>query len=361
MTPLGFLPTFASIGLGTYVSRMVARGKRTGVVLGSLLPVCLAIAFVIALLSPLIAGAFASGRAVVYTMLVVGLVSFPLSVFILMLLDVSMGLEDWRPVMTCRVIPPAAQLVFIPVLFLTHTLTVTSAAIVSFAASMTLLLPLWGTWRRCRPLGFELAELKTGVVYGAKCWVGGLSNLANNRLDQLLMVAVVSSSVLGLYAIAVTLATFFINPIVSAIGTAASPRLSRGADDLAQRLCRMSLYGVAVVALGVAVLSPFILRYVFGPAFTPALPMTLILLVGTVPNAAGGLLSVSISADGHPGLSARGETLALVVTVAGLAVALPTLGRCRRCAWSASWPTARSSPTCCTRRSGSTAAATATT
>ena len=27
MTPLGFLPTLASLGLGTYVERMVARGK----------------------------------------------------------------------------------------------------------------------------------------------------------------------------------------------------------------------------------------------------------------------------------------------------------------------------------------------
>ena len=326
MTPLGFLPTLASLGLGTYVERMVARGKRPGVALGSLLPVGLAIGFVIAALSPLIAGALANGRAVVYTMLIVGLVLFPLSAFILTLLNVSIGLEDWRPVTTCRVIPPAAQLVFIPALFFMHMLTVTSAAIVSFAASMTMLVPLWGTWRRCRPLGFELTELGTGVAYGAKCWVGGLSSLANSRLDQLLMVALVSSRVLGLYAIAVTLATFFISPFVSAITTAAGPRFSRGADELAQRLCRTSLYGAMVVGLGVAVLSPFVLRYVFGPAFSPALPMTLILLVGTIPSAAGGLLSVSISADGHPGFSARGETLALIVTVAGLAVALPTLG-----------------------------------
>jgi O-antigen/teichoic acid export membrane protein len=326
MAPLGFLPTFASLGLGTYVSRVVARGRRPGLALGSLLPVCLAIGLVIAAASPFIAGALANGRAVVYTMLMVGLVAFPLSAFILMLLDVSIGLEDWRPVMRCRVIPPAAQLVCIPVLFLTHTLTVASASIVSFAASMILLVPLLGTWRRCRPLGFDRAELRTGVSYGAKCWVGGLSSLANNRLDQLLMVAFISSRTLGLYAIAVTLATFFISPIASAIGTAAGPRVSRGADDLAKRICRMTLYGALVMALGVAVLSPLVLRYVFGPAFVAALPMTLILLVGTVPNAAGGMLSMSVSTAGHPGYSARAETLGLVVTVAGLAVALPTLG-----------------------------------
>lgn len=326
MTPLGFLPTLASLGLGTYVERMVARGKRPGVALGSLLPVCLAIGFAIAAVSPLIAGALANGRAVVYTMLVAGLVLFPFSMFVLMLIDVSVGMEEWRPVMTCRVIPPLAQAIFIPALFLTHRLTVTSAAIVSFGASMTLLLPLLGTWRRCRPLGFEIAELRAGVVYGAKCWVGGLSSLANSRLDQLLMVALVSSRVLGLYAIAVTLATFFINPIASAISTAAGPRVSRGADELAQRLCRMTLYGAMIVGLGIAVLSPFVIRYAFGAAFAAALPMTLILLVGTVPNAAGGILSMSVSASGHPGYSARGETLGLVVTVIGLAVALPTLG-----------------------------------
>ncbi|HEY1511689.1 MAG TPA: oligosaccharide flippase family protein [Solirubrobacteraceae bacterium] len=326
MTPLGFLPTLASVGLGTYVEREVARGRRPGVAVGSLLPVCLGIGFAIAAVSPLIAGALANGRPVVYAMLVLGLVLFPLSAFILTLINVAIGLEDWRPVMTCRVIPPTAQLIFIPVLFLTHTLTVTSAAILSFGASMMLLLPLLGTWRRCRPLGFELAELRTGVAYGAKCWVGGLSSLANARLDQLLMVALVSSRVLGLYAIAVTLATFFISPIASAVGTAAGPRVSRGADDLARRLCRMTLYAAAVLGLAVAVLSPFVLRYAFGPAFADALPMTLILLVGTVPNAAGGILSMSVSAGGHPGYAARGETVGLVVTVAGLAVALPTLG-----------------------------------
>jgi O-antigen/teichoic acid export membrane protein len=326
MAPLGFLPTLASLGLGTYVERMVARGKRPGLAVGSLLPVCLAIGFAIAVVSPLIAGALANGRAVVYTMLVVGLVLFPFSMFVLMLIDVSVGLEEWRPVMTCRVIPPLAQAICIPALFLTHRLTVTSAAIVSFGASITLLLPLLGTWRRCRPLGFEFAELRAGVVYGAKCWVGGLSNMVNNRLDQLLMVALVSSRILGLYAIAVVLATFFINPIVTAISTAAGPRWSRGADELAQRLCRMTLYGAMVVRLGIAVLSPFVIRFAFGAAFAAALPMTLILLVGTVPNAAGGILSMSVSASGHPGYSARGETLGLVVTVIGLAIALPTLG-----------------------------------
>ena len=324
--PFLLLPTIASVGLGSYVVRAVARGRRPGTALGSLLPVSLGIGVVVAVASPLIAGFLADGRTVVYTMLIVGLILFPIGMLTNMLIDSAIGLEDWRPVIACRVIPPAAQLIGIPVLFYTQTLTVTSAALLTFGAGMLIVLPLIRVWRQCLPLNFDLAECRAGVAYGSKCWLGGLSNIANARLDQLLMIRLVSSSVLGLYAVAVTLATFFISPVIAAISTAATPRMARGEQDLTRRLCRMTICGAALVGIIVATVSPFVVHYIFGRAFDPALPMALILLIGTVPNAAGGVLNTSVSAHGHPGKSARGEGLALIVTVAGLAIALPTLG-----------------------------------
>ncbi len=326
LTPFAFLPTLAGVGLGSYVQRAVARGRHAGAAFGAILPVIVGVGLALAVLAPPIAGLLAGGRAVVYTMLIVGLVLFPIGMVTNVLLDVSIGLEDWRPVMTYRVIPPIVQLVCIPALFFSGNLTVSSAAIVSFGGSVILLLPASRAWRRCRPLQFDFRELREATAFGAKCWFGGLSNLANARLDQLLMIRLVSSSVLGVYAVAVTLATFFLSPVVAAISTAAGPRMARGDGDLSRQLCRLTLAGAAVVGLGVGVLSPFVLRYVFGPAFMGALPMALILLVGTVPNGAGGVLNTSVSAHGRPDLAARGEGLALIVTVGGLAVALPTLG-----------------------------------
>jgi O-antigen/teichoic acid export membrane protein len=326
LTPFVFLPTLASVGLGSYAGRQVARGNDPGRQLGSLMPLALAIGLLVAVMSPLIAGFLAGGRAVVYTMLVVGLITFPIGMISSMLLDVAIGLEDWPRVMKVRLIPPVIQLVGIPVLFYSGHLTVESAAILSFAAGVLVLLPMLAVWRVSRPLRFDLSEMRAGVSYGSKCWLGGLSNIANARLDQLLMIRLVSSTVLGLYAIAVTLATFFVSPVISAITTAVGPEMSRGARDMTIRLCRLSILGATIVSLGLAAISPFVLRYAFGPAFSPALPMTLLLLVGAIPNAAGAILNTSLSAHGYPGKPARGEGLALVVTVGGLAVALPTLG-----------------------------------
>jgi O-antigen/teichoic acid export membrane protein len=326
LVPFGFLPTIASAGLGSYATRAVARGQDPGEQLGSLLPVAMLIAFVIAAASPVIAGLFAGGRAVVYTMLMVGFVTFPVGMFTNMLVEVAIGLEQWGPVLMCRFIPPMLQLIGIPLLFFTGNLTVTTAAVMSFVGGLLTLLPVLGVWRFARPLKFNAAELRAGVAFGAKCWFGGLSSLANARLDQLLMTRLVSSAVLGVYAVAVNLATFVISPVVSAVTTAAAPRMARGAEDLTTGLCRLAIIGATAVCLCMGVLSPFVLHYVFGPSFEAALPMTLILLAGTIPNSVGGILNTSVSAHGQPGYAARGETLALVVTVGGLLVALPTLG-----------------------------------
>lgn len=326
MTPFLFLPTLASVGLGSYATRAVAIGKRPGQALGSLLPVALAIGVVIAATSPVIAGLLAGGRAVVYTMLIIGLVAFPVSMFTGMLLDVSIGLEDWGPVTAVKLMPAVVQLVGIPLLFVTNNLTVTSAAIVTYVGNSLFLIPTIRIFREALPLEFDLSELRRGVSYGAKCWLGGISNLANARLDQLLMIRLVSSSVLGEYSVGVVVAGFFVSPVAAAISATANARFARDGADLTRRLCRMVLFGTAVTCVCVGVITPVAIHYVYGPAFDAAVPMTLILLLGTVPNAAGGILNTSVSAHGNPGKPARAEGLALIITVGGLAVMLPILG-----------------------------------
>lgn len=326
LLPFAFLPSLASIGVGSYAGRAVARGGDPAKAFGSLLPVTLLLGIVVAASAPILASFLAGGRSIVDSMLIVGLALFPIGMVTNLLIDISIGQEDWAPVMAYRLIPPILQLVGIPVLFFSGTLTVASASIVTFASSVLLLIPIIGVFRRCWPLIFDLQELKSGVSYGAKCWVGGLSNLANARLDQLLMIRMVPSAVLGVYAIAVNLATFFVTPVVGAVQTAATASLSRDATELGRSLCRMTLFGAAGVGLVVGALSPFVLHYLFGPGFDKALPMTLILIVAGVPNAGGAILNASVSSHGRPDLPAWGEGIALIVTVGGLIVALPTLG-----------------------------------
>lgn len=326
LTPLGVLPTLASLGLGSYAIRAAARGERPGTVMGSLFPVMLLLSLLIAGAAPFIADLLAGDRDRVNLLITLGLILFPIGMLSTMLVDVATGLEEWGPVTTTRLIPPLLQLIAIPVLFVTGHLTVTTAACIGMVAAPMLIVPVVPILRRSLPLKFKLDVLRAGISFGLRAWIGGLSKLMNARLDQLLMIRLVPSSELGLYAVAVTISTFFVGPVVGAITTAALPRMSRGDQQLSLRLTRMTLAGAAVAAATIGAMSPVVLHVLFGPPFVAALPMVALLLVAGIPVAGAQVLSTALSGHGRPGISTLGQLLGLAITIPGLLVVLGPLG-----------------------------------
>jgi len=213
----------------------------------------------------------------------------------------------------------------VTVLYLLGALNVGTAAAVTVASGLAALIPAIPMVAALPRPVFKRSLARRGIGFGLKAWAGGLALLANMRLDQLLMITAVSPRVLGLYAVATTIAG------ASALATWAvaqpvMPRVAAGERSLLPRAVRAALLTSVSMNIVLALLTPAVLTILFGPEFRAAVPMTLILLLAAVPYGATIVLSAALQADGAPVIPSLGEGFALVITVVGLLVLLPVLG-----------------------------------
>lgn len=326
LLPVTLAPVVFGLGLGTFVTREAARKKSVSVLLGSVGPLVLGLGIVAALLGPSIAALFAGGRDVVHTYVLIGFLLMPLSLLILLLQDFATGLERWSMVVMARVISAIVSTAAVVVLFVLGALTVASTAIVMFAAGMLSVLPTLPLVRELGRPRFRLDVVRESVPFGLKAWVGGIGSVANVRLDQVLMTRLVEPRELGLYVVAFTVSSFFINPVIGALTSGMLPRFASGEPALIARVLRTTVAGVALVSALIALGAPLIIRVVFGDDFADALPMAWLLLVATVPLAGVTVLSTALTSSGYPGFSAGSEFVTLLVTVPCLLLTLSTYG-----------------------------------
>lgn len=324
---LGLVPTLASLGLGSYAMWAVARGRSTGAVLGTTIALYLLVGIVVAALAVPVSSALSGGHPVVREFLLIGLLVLPVSLIGTLILDVALGREMWGAVVSTKVVGGLIAVVPVIVLFVAGALTVSSAAVVVIATGVALVIPLIALVRkRTDRLRWRKDIAREGVSFGLKAWLGGVSSVTNGRLDQVLMVDLASARQLGLYAVAVSMSTVFISLVISSMQFAMAPRVARGDTALVPKMARTTVAGSVTLASATAIASPFALRYLFGRNFEGAEPMLLILLVGSLMLALNAILSSALSSAGHPGVAARAEIYAVLITVPGLLLLLGPLG-----------------------------------
>lgn len=326
MAPLMMAAVIGMLGLGQYATRSVARGARPGTILGSVGIVLLAIGGLGALAAVPVADFLAEDRQTVETFLIIGLALLPLSLIGELLIQMTIGLERWPNMMAARLIPPATGAIGIVVLYVAGELTVASFAIVTIGGSVLQMTPgLIAMIQERDPLRVRPRVVWDGLRFGVKAWATRLTSSANARLDQLLMVRLVSSSELGLYAVGVnaaSISSLFTTALVAPLGV----RVARGEGDIVARAVRSTLLMSGAIAVAMAALLPLLLPLLFGSAFDGSVLMAQILLVGSVPRSAGSVLGSSLVAGGRPGASAVAQLVGLAVTVPGLLIAVPALG-----------------------------------
>ncbi len=326
LVPYSWSILLFGIGLPTYAARAAAseEGVQLGTLLGTMGVAAAALGLVGILIGVPLAGVLAGHNALVHRLILIGLLTLPVSLMAGVGIGVANGLEQWHRLNLMRVLPPLLTVAAYVVLVILGSLTVTAAAVVAWSAGLVSVIPLVGIVRRYRPLSFDRRVLRTAFAFGSRAWVGTLASNANYRLDQLIMIPLVVPRQLGLYAVAVNVSmldTF----LVSALSTVIGPSVARGNRDLIARAVRVTIAVDAAFGVGFGVISRWLLPIVFGARFADALPMVYVLLAASVPGAAAWILGSALQNAGQPGVPALGEIVALVVTVAGLIILLPAL------------------------------------
>jgi O-antigen/teichoic acid export membrane protein len=326
MIVVGMAPWVSELGLTSFLTREHARGERpVGELIGSIVPLAVVFALVVAGLAVPIAHLIGHGRAEVVRYIEIGLYTMPVTVFLGTFAGLAVGKESWHIFIAVRVINTFLTTGLIVVLAATASLSVGRVCLIYIAVGTLANIPFLLMLRGSRPWRFVGATARIGVTFGAKSWLATVAAVGNLQLDQVLLAALLSSRQLGWYSLASTLATVT-SSFVGAAATALLPRAAVGASELVARTSRMTLLLVLCFGLSLGVASPALIPIVFTAKFDPAIPMLLVLLLAAVLYAPGTVISSALMAAGYPSASARAQLAGLAITVPMLVVLIPIDG-----------------------------------
>lgn len=184
---------------------------------------------------------------------------------------------------------------------------------------------------RIKPkLKFDFQILLVELHYGARSYLGNLTEFAVLRLDQMMLTALAEPRLVGLYAIAVAISEITSSLAVS-VSDALMPEVAGSKEENASinllgRSLRLTFIAQAIALVPIAILGPYVLGYVFGPDFVAASGALRLLLVASLFWSTGQICISGLNGFGRPGLGTIARIASAVTTVAALIVLLPVLG-----------------------------------
>jgi len=325
IVPLSIAPYALAFGLPTFASRSAAGGRDLGLILGTAGALAFGIGCVAIPPCIVLAHALAGDHGGVLTVLLVGFALLPLMLTFNVLADIGLGLQLWSGVTAQRLIPIILALLGYVVLAVTDRFTAASAGAVVLAGGLLSVIPFLPVARRARPWRWAGGVAGEAVAFGARAMPITVSQLLNHRLDQFLMVPLVSRRQLGLYAVAVTVSAVA-GMLASAMNTVLYPKFAAGEPIGVAAPLRRGLFAVTAICLVLAIVSPIFIPLAFGKAFQDAVPMALILLAASIPLAGVTILAALFSAGRRILAAGVSEIATLCLTVVGLLLLLDPLG-----------------------------------
>jgi O-antigen/teichoic acid export membrane protein len=230
-----------------------------------------------------------------------------------------------------RLFPMLVNSILIVLLALTDHLTLTTALAAGLGTNIVWFVGVLTVYRAWPGRGFRRVALVKQLHYGSRVTVGDIGGLMVSRLDQFMLVGLVSSAQLGFYVVAVT-AAGAITPISDGLETALFPRLlqhSAGTLEHASafgKAVRWAIVASVLCGVGAAVVAPWLIPALFGSAFRASLGPLFILLPGQCAANVGRVVAAKLMADNRPGTASMGLIAASVVTVIGLLFTVDAYG-----------------------------------
>jgi O-antigen/teichoic acid export membrane protein len=238
----------------------------------------------------------------------------PLTFASLALLGIYQGRQSFLRLNIFRLLPVVLYLVGLLLLWVTHAISAGTAALSNMvAAAVTVAIQAGFAWRYLLPSGdsewggVAKQTLRQGLVF----LMPTLAGVILMRLDMALLIRMVSSVEIGYYAAAMAIALGQV-AVSSTLVQVSFPKVAAGSvvngRSVLLRQLRWGIPSIALMALLTGFCSPWILRFLFGPAFLPALPVALVLTAAIAIWSVGHILDNGLRGMGHgkPGSVANG-------------------------------------------------------
>jgi len=177
--------------------------------------------------------------------------------------------------------------------------------------------------------GPDLRLLAEEIRFGARAWVGSVSELLNARLDQILVGLIASEVILGFYAVAVNVGEVLLF-LPTAIATSMLPAVARDHDQSSVDRTLRTFRSAAILSLAsilvAGALGEFAIPAVFGSAYEHSVAPFLWLLPGALGYTALSIFSNSLLASKAPGWSSLGSATSLTVGLVLDLALIPAFG-----------------------------------
>jgi O-antigen/teichoic acid export membrane protein len=332
---LGFsLPLF-SLGFGQGVTYLIS-STRFRVEEAQFLVLLLGVAFGLATALVLFGlwhlGALAAIRDAPPRLVLLTLAVLPVQGMNMMLYRLSMG-ASWFTVMN---MVDLAKFTITPLLLILFVITLgwsLPGAVYALVGRELLIFLLTAgmIWSRV-PLrvAFPKGFLRQGGTYGIKAWIGDLTVVAYSRLDHFLLGSIATDRVYAVYNIATKVTELLWLP-TNSLGPVLFNRIARVKDgqariDLTARIHRIVILVVATAAIGLALVTPWLVPWVFGAENAATVVPVLILIPGTLALVTQKILTKYFGGCGRPEKSSLTTVLGTVAIAALSVMLIPVLG-----------------------------------
>lgn len=178
---------------------------------------------------------------------------------------------------------------------------------------------LWGA----QTLGFGLDRpngplFRHCLGYGLQIHLGQVALFLNNRLDTLLVGAMLPVREVGLYSAAVAISEI-VWRLPNVVATVLYPLVARSSDDksaaVTAQVCRVTQGAMLVACAVLAVAIKPAVALLFGPAYSEAVWPTLLLLPGMITLSLFTLLYHDLAGRGRPGTGLAATVVGLLATL----------------------------------------------
>lgn len=154
-------------------------------------------------------------------------------------------------------------------------------------------------------------------------------NLSALRLDSVVLPAFVTATQIGYYSIAVNVSSMVValfGSVSMVIFPMTAARDGPEGRRLLERGLRVNLVGGGLSALGIALIAPWAIPFVYGAEFAAAVPALWLMLPGIVLYAASTTLMAALQGLGSPGGASLVQLGGIVVLLVGLVLTVPVHG-----------------------------------
>lgn len=187
----------------------------------------------------------------------------------------------------------------------------------------------YGFWEKAKITKPDVRTMINSVRFGLKSHAQSLTGVLHYKIDLYILAALLSSTEVGYYSVAVALVSliFF---VPDSIGYVMFPKIaaleSDDAHGFTARICRNTLFITALPAIGILAFGKVIIKMLYGAAYLPACDALYLLIPGTMAMCIYKILTRNFTSRNRQQITVATGLIGLVLNVGLNLILIPRMG-----------------------------------